>query len=118
MTHMAGRYDMTCLKGATFEEILTWKDANRDPVDLSGYTARMQVRLTARAPEVLIGLTTENGRIQLGGANGTVTLKIAASDTVTFPSTPHAYDLELEDSDGRVTRLVEGIFNIKSNVTR
>jgi hypothetical protein len=43
-------------------------------INLTGYTARMQVRSTLESAEALIELTTANGRIALGGSAGTITL--------------------------------------------
>ena len=40
----AGLYDITIEQGATFQMNLTWKDSTGSPVNITGYTARMQVR--------------------------------------------------------------------------
>ena len=41
---MAAVYDITIEQGATFRLSLVWKDSSNVPVNLTGYTARMQVR--------------------------------------------------------------------------
>lgn len=114
----AGKYDFYIEQGATFYQPIVWKDENDDPVDLTGYTARMQIRKTVKSTDPLISLTTTNGRITLGGAQGTVTLEIAAEDTADFTTFCGVYDLEVEASDGTVTRLLEGQVEISREVTR
>jgi hypothetical protein len=114
----AAVYDFYIEQGATFYQPLVWKDSNDDPVDLTGYIARMQIRKTVKSPDPLISLTTENGRITLGGDQGTITLEIDADDTADFTTFCGVYDLEVEASDGTVTRLLEGQIEISREVTR
>lgn len=114
----AGPYNITCNQGETFSRALTWTDSAKNPYNLTGYTARMHVRTTASASTTIVVLTTENSRISLGGALGTVNLTISATDTAALTPGLYVYDLELVSGAGVVTRLVEGNFNIKAEVTR
>lgn len=111
-------YDILIEKGATFKLSVVWKDGSGDPVDLTSYTARMQVRQYAQAPTAALSLTTENGGITLGGTAGTIDLYIddLATDAITIPK--GVYDLELEDASGDVTRLLQGDVEIDVSVTR
>lgn len=113
----AGIYNFTCEQGATFTRVINATDAAGDPIDLTGYTARMQVRRDLDASSIIIELTTENGRISLDGASGEITLTIDAEDTSAIPR-PGVYDLELESDGGTVIRLLKGTFNLDSEVTR
>lgn len=113
----AGIYNFTCEQGATFTRVINVTDDAGDPIDLTGYTARMQVRRDIDAATSLIELTTENGRISLGGEEGTVTLNITADDTSTVPRSG-VYDLELESASGTVIRLLKGAFGLDPEVTR
>lgn len=119
---MTPSYDITINQGATFSLILTYytDDTETTPVDLSGYTARMQIREFKDSADTIADLTTENGGITLGGALGTITLSISATDTedLAFPtSLTGVYDLELV-SGATVTRLVEGNVYFNLEVTR
>lgn len=78
----------------------------------------MQVRSTVEASEVLLELTTVNNRIVLGGAAGTIELIVAANVTTALTPGLYVYDLELVSGGGEVTRLIEGNFNVKAEVTR
>lgn len=117
MGGIAGTYNITADQGATFSRVLTWKDSSDVPVNLTTYTARMQVRSIASSADVVLELTTANGRITLGGALGTITLNVPAADMDDVPAGSYAYDLELV-SGGAVTRLVMGSFQVRAEVTR
>jgi len=114
----AAYYDMLIEQGATFQKTFVWKDSNEDPVDITGYTARMQIRRKKSATTVEHSATTENGGITLGQTAGTVAVLIPAADTAAFDFTKGAYDLELVDPQGVVTRLVEGGVEVSKEVTR
>lgn len=110
---------LTIYQGSTFMEQVTWKAGQpAAPVDLTGCTARAQVRAEIEAPDVLLDLTTENGRIELGGATGTVTIKITAEDTAAITWTEGVYDLEVVFADGYVRRLLAGGVAVSPEVTR
>jgi hypothetical protein len=78
----------------------------------------MHVRTTAAATTTLVELTTTNSRIALGGIAGTVTLTISATDTAALTPGKYVYDLELVSGGGIVSRIIEGNFIVKAEVTR
>jgi hypothetical protein len=85
-------------------------------VNLTGYSARLQVRETPDSSVKLLDLTG-SPQLVLGGAAGTVTLLLDAATTEAL-TLPGAYDLELQSSGGDVTRLLEGFVSVKRDVTR
>lgn len=118
MAAPAGTYNIVTDQGATFSRTLIWKDSAGDPVPMSGYTARMQVRIdyfSTGSP--ILELTTANGRIALASSTGEITLSVAASDMTAVAAGEYVYDLELV-SGSIVTRLVQGNFTIRPEVTR
>lgn len=114
----AGIYNIYTDQGATFARQLTWKNKNSNPINLTNYTGRMQVRTTPLSQDIILSLTTENNRIVLGGALGTINLTVAASDMTNVLSGKYFYDLELVSNTGVVVRLLKGAFNISAEVTR
>lgn len=111
-----GKYNMICPQGATFTKRLTWTIGDV-PVDLTGYTARMQARISYSTKcDPLFNLTTENSGISLDD-EGNIDLLISADDTSTFPAKEYVYDLELV-SNLDVYRIVEGKFIVTPEVTR
>jgi hypothetical protein len=113
----AGKYNIVIEQGATFSLPLTWKTSSGVLFNLTGYTARMQVRQHNEATSPLLTLTTENGGIVLGGAAGTIIVTIAATVTAGLPSGEARYDLELVNG-AIVTRLIEGRATISREITR
>jgi hypothetical protein len=114
----AATYDILIEQGATFRLNLIWKDSNNTPVNLSGYSARMQIRRTHRSEDILLSLTSATGAITLGGSAGTVNIIASATGTATLPAKDSVYDLELASADGTVTRIIEGGVTITPEVTR
>lgn len=113
----AGIYNITAEQGATFSRVLTWRDVANALINLTGYTARMQVRNDYASPATVLALTTENSRITLGGVAGTITLSVLASDMAAISAGSYVYDLELVNGSA-VTRLVQGTFAVNAEVTR
>lgn len=106
-------------QGATFSQILTWySDKNKTtPVNLTGYTARMQIRNNIEDASPIVDMTTANSKITLGGAAGTITLNIPATETSALTPGSAVYDLELVNG-ATVIRLLEGSLEITREVTR
>ena len=109
------RRDFTIPQGVTWSQTLRWR-TDGTPVNLSGYTARMHVRTTPSAP-LAADLSTENGRITLGGVAGTVALNLPQTVTSGFAPRRHVYDLWLYSADGTATRLVDGGIEVSASVT-
>lgn len=114
----AVNYDITIEQGATFQLNLVWKAPAGTPIDLTGYTARMQVREKVTSTTPLLTLTTENGGIALGGAAGTIAVTAAATLTDDIAVKRGVYDLELVSAGDVVTRLIEGCVTVSPEVTR
>lgn len=109
-----GRYDGQIPQGATWSKTITWKTGEPPaPVNLTGYTARMDLKSIGQAT---VSLTTENGRITLGGAAGTITLLLSAATTAAIGSATYAYDLELIYG-ANVYRILEGYQEVTPNIT-
>jgi hypothetical protein len=122
---VAGRYDIDCEKGATFRRVVQWSDGSGSPVNLTGYTARMQVRESFASTSTVASLTTSNGGITLAHSTGGITLYLSAIQTAALSTSAAfadtwegVYDLELVAGNGDVTRLLSGAFLVVPEVTR
>lgn len=115
---MASQYDITIEQGATFLRTVTWRDSLGALINLSGYTARMQVRAKKSSDVVLVEANTTNGYIVLGGAAGTIAITIPAAITAPLSFVNGVYDLEVVSGGGIVTRLLEGGVELSKEVTR
>lgn len=113
----AAKLNITVEQGTTFSKRLVWKDKNRRPINIVGWTARMHIRKTVSDPTVIMELSSFNGRILFpSAALGTIELKLSPLETSSLQS--GVYDLEMVAPDGSVTRLVEGKVLISLEVTR
>ncbi len=114
----AATYNFKIEQGTTLLKPVVWKDSNGAPVNLTGYTAKMQIRASAYSDEVLLELSTTNGRITLDAVAGKVTLIFSPTITSAINWRRGKYDLELTAANGTVTRLIEGEITVSQEVTR
>lgn len=112
----AGQLKLTIEQGATWRRRITW-EAGGVPVDLAGYTARMQIRKTHAAPTALLDLAVGSGII-ITSALGRIDVEITDGQTAALPAGTWQYDLELYAPEGDVTRLLEGKCVVTPEVTR
>ena len=54
----AGRYSFTIEQGATLDFELAYKDSSNNPIDLTGYQGRMQIRPSVGSDTVYITLSS------------------------------------------------------------
>lgn len=110
---------------------LTWTE-DGDPVDLTGWSALLQVRRAAAAEDVLFSASTDDGKITVD-ASGVVLVEIPAAESSAWQPSALApskivdgatwtqfgvYDLELTDLSGQIVRLVHGRFWLSPEVSR
>lgn len=116
---MSGAYNIVVEQGATFRKELTWKDNSGNPIDLTGYTAKMQIRKKHGAADPAAAtLSDADGSITLGGASGTIILNMTSTITAALTLASGFYDLELTSGGGFVTRLLEGTYVLRPEITK
>lgn len=120
-------YDITVYQGATFTLVLTITDdatPTPNPIDITGYTFRGQIRSTTSSDTVQADFSYS----LTDPTNGEVTLTITAAETAgislpencnpTHRTTRMVYDVESESPGGDVRRWLYGTANIIPEVTR
>ena len=102
-----------------FSVTMTWyvTSAKSATVDLSNYTAAMDIRRKQSDSAALIALTSGSG-ITLGGSAGTIVIARTDTQTAAVTPGPGVWDLELIASAGSHLRLVEGPCEFTPSVTR
>jgi hypothetical protein len=111
-----GRYNMKVYQGSTFSLAPQWKIYG-EYVDVTGYTAAMDVKNSPTSETTIVVLSTDNGRITVGTTNGKFTLSLSAATTTGLAAGQYVYDLEVTSPGGVVTRLLEGGFTVYEGVT-
>ena len=111
---MAAIANLTIDQGATFSSDVTVKDANGNAFDLTGYTAEAKMAKGYNSTRTRTTITTT---VNADPTTGIVTLSLTATETAALDAPArYVYDLEIT-SGATVTRVIEGIINIRPNVT-
>ena len=113
-----GIHNITARQGSRFK--LRFNIAtNSNGIDLSSYTAAMQVRKSVTSSTKLLDLTSGSGiQLNAGSINGDVLITVSGSTMAGLPAGTWVYDIELTDSSGNPEAVLEGKFIVKAEVTR
>lgn len=111
-----GNYNFNAPQGSTLTRTIVYK-SNDAAVDLTNYSARMQVRRSVSDSTTLLSLVSPTD-ISIVGAEGKITVNVSATAMSAIPSGSFVYDLEIQSNAGVVTRLIEGRFIVTPEVTR
>ena len=99
-------------QGSSFEATINVTGANGTAADLTGYTAAAQARRTYTSPTAFTFTATV--AVPSEGA-----VRISMTDTVTDTMKGrYMYDVEITDSSGIVTRVIEGQYEVAPSITR
>ncbi len=128
MSELAGKYNFVIQQGTTVDFEIQWNDINGDPIDLTPYSARMQIRSDYGSSGTLFAsltstLDSDGTGLNLSGSNsakipesGSIGLTISAASSSNFTFEEAKYDLEMV-SGSYVTRLLEGKVKLRKEVT-
>lgn len=114
---MAAKHKIKIEQGTTFTYPIIWKPGGV-VADLTGFSARMEIRRSIDSNVVLARLDTDNGGIIIDGLLGKITLYLSDAQTSLLKFDSAVYDLELVAPGGEVTRLIEGSVSLSREVTR
>jgi hypothetical protein len=112
----AAIHDLIIDQGATWKVNLLYKDPAGDPINLTGYTAQLQLRTSYEAASASLSLATGTG-ITITANTGTIAILATATQTNSLVAGDYVYDLEITLS-GEVTRLIQGRAIVRPQVTR
>ena len=115
---MTAKYQIEIQQGADFERIITWIDGNSTPIDVTNYTAKLQIRNRIESENTLLELSTGNGGIIIGNIDGKITIKIDAATSSAFIWSEGIYALEITSPMNITARLIEGRVNVKKEIVR
>jgi hypothetical protein len=126
----AGKYSFTLEQGSTLSLELLYKDSNGSPVNLSGYSGRMQIKsgFADNNPTTYLTLSSslmsDRTGLNLSGsagnnplASGSIGLYISAATSSLLTFDTAYYDILLTTGT-TVTRILEGQIKLAKAVTR
>lgn len=135
---LENKYNISVWQGSTFGITISIQHANSAPKDITGQSARMQIRSSYDTSLITETLTTANGEITItNAANGTLhielsaertaaipvdlgnltTVKLQSGGTAKIPRQNYVYDLELINNT-TVTKIMYGDVSVYGEVTR
>lgn len=97
----ASEYDFKIEQGSTFQIRFYYKDENGDPIDLTGYCARLTWKTNFGIEQSFFTENTDYSvyKFELDEVNGGMVLTLPASTTNAFEFSYAKYDLELQSPD-------------------
>jgi hypothetical protein len=116
----AAKVNLTVEQGATFKKSFLWKDKKGRAINLTGYSALMQVRAEqseSSAVLLQIGSDAPESGITIDAAAGKISLHITDEETALLSFKKAYYDLLLTPPSGERLRLVQGTFTVSPRVT-
>jgi len=129
----AGRYSFVIEQGATTDFEIQYNDSNNNPIDLSDYTGRLQIRSTYAQDSGVLYLTLSSSQnpdgtgLNFSGSNGTtpptsgsIGVYIAACTSSALTFNEAKYDLEIYSGSNNspfTVRLLEGKVQLSKQVT-
>jgi hypothetical protein len=115
----AGLYNFNIEQGTSFTLSLIYKDNSGNPVDLTGWCARLVWKSSVGVETFTTETTNANYRFDIDEPNGKLTLQFPASVTNNFSFSTAKYDIELQSPNdlylggGKyTTRLLSGTITL------
>lgn len=115
---MAASHNLALDQGSPFLQSFIIRNSDTSLKDLTGYTARMQFRLSPGAPYVYLDATTENGKLQIDTVLSSCTINLSDTDTSNLVYCQYVYDIEIVNASSIPLRIVQGYVVVTPEITR
>jgi len=110
--------NLSLYQGDDFSQEILYLEQDSTPVNLTNYSARMQVRQDYGITPIISVTTETDGGITKDNANGIFIITITNELTSTLIAGSYIYDFEVTDGDDKVTTILKGNFLINKEVTK
>lgn len=101
-------------QGTTFNTTITLDDIDGVPFNLTGVTAKSQIRKSYYSANTTAEFTTTINTPN----TGVILLSLSASVTSNIAAGQYVYDVAIKDTANTVTRVLEGVVNVIPQVTK
>jgi hypothetical protein len=116
---------MSVWSGSTVNFTIIYTDSNGDPINLSQYNSKMQIRPYPGSSDVIVTLSSSlnsdgTGLNMTNAASGAIGIYIASCTSSMFTFGEASYDLDIISGSGRcpyVNRILEGKVKLSKEVT-
>lgn len=107
------RYSGALEKGITFiANAYVYQLCSNLPDDLTGYTAKLEVKETYASELPIFECTLDNNRVEIQPERGIINFIVSAEDTEDLPVGMFVYEITITSLDDIVFRLCYGKFQI------
>lgn len=107
---MSANEDLYTDQGCTFSSTITVNGINNEPFNLTGYSARGQIR-KSYASTNFVAFTTV---VQ----SGSVVISLTSTQTRAMKAGRYLYDVEIYNTANNVIRIAQGIFEIDASTIK
>jgi uncharacterized protein YndB with AHSA1/START domain len=114
---MAGQKNFEVDQNATFSFVVEYKDDNGNAIDLTGASAKMQIRDVKGGTKLAVTLTSPSGGIVINGPLGKVTVTLTPTQTNKLFYPKSVYDIMVVDTNANKIKLLEGFITLNRSVT-
>lgn len=109
---MAIKANLVIDQGTSYSTSITLVNDQGETANLTGYSANSQLRKTFSSSN------SHTFSTSVDVASSIITLSLNANQTANIVAGRYVYDVFLTDTDGTVSRIVEGIVTVTPRVTR
>lgn len=113
----SGKHRFVFEQGTTISRTVTWTGPDGTPIDITGYSAAMQIRENYESPTTILSLASP-ADITVGGVDGVFVINVTAAVMTGLADGKYVYDFEVTSAGGTVTRLLQGALIITPEVTK
>lgn len=113
---MSAKVNLEIEQGVAFDQRFILNDQIGSPTLFGGYTAVLQIR--SIYGDLILELSTANGRIVLSAEPGSIDLTLSAGETGALDFTNAVYDLVLTSGGGIPYRIMSGMVNLSPSQTK
>ncbi len=114
---MAAYQELVIEEGADWSDDLLLVDADGAAIDLTGYTARCDIKRSPIDDVALIEMSTANGSITIDGVTGLVRRALTHAETADLTWHTAVHDMIVTSPNDVVTRICEGPVTYSRRVT-
>lgn len=109
-------YNIVTYQGDDDSFILTYSNGGII-ADLTGYSAKMDVRSSRNATDTVASFSSGAGTITIDPTYGKITVPFSNTITAALSPADYVYDLQITSATGAVTTIVSGLFSVMQEVT-
>lgn len=114
---MAAQKNFEVDQNTTFSFTVEYLDDSNLPINLTGATAKMQVRDTKGGSKLSFTISSPSEGIVIEGPQGRVTCTMTPAQTSKLFHPKSSYDLMITDTNNTKTKLLEGFLTLSRSVT-